>query len=59
MEKHWMFINNFLGLGRDLHLCKWPIGTFYSTTSFNFTVKHIYLRIGLYELELSKQTKEQ
>ena len=54
-----MLINNFLGLGRDLHLCKWPKGTFYSTTSFNFTVKHIYLRIGLYELELSKKTKEQ
>ena len=54
-----MFIKNFLGLRRDLHLCKWPKGTFYSETYFNFTVKAIQLRIGLYELELSKKTEEQ
>ena len=53
-----MFIKNFLGLRRDLHLCKWPKGTFYSSTNFNFTVKSIQLRIGLYELELSKKFKD-
>tara|TARA_B100000780_G_scaffold54327_1_gene33973 strand:+ start:194 stop:367 length:174 start_codon:yes stop_codon:yes gene_type:complete len=52
-----MLIKNFLGLKRDLHLCKWPTRTFYSATYFSFTAETIILRIGLYELELSKQIK--
>lgn len=52
-----MLLKNFLGLKRDLHLCKWPTGTFYSTTYFSFTAETIIFRIGLYELELSKQIK--
>jgi len=50
-----MLLKNLLGFKRDLHLCKWPTRTFYSATYFSFTAETIILRIGLYELELSKQ----
>ncbi len=52
-----MLIKNFMGLKRDLHLCKWPIGTFCTNSYFKFTLEEIIIRIGLYELELSKQLK--
>ena len=46
-----------MGLKRDLHLCKWPVGTFCTNSYFKFTLEEIIIRIGLYELELSKQLK--
>ena len=52
-----MLLKNFLGLKRDLHLCKWPNRTFCTNSYFKFTLEEIILRIGLYELELSKPFK--
>ena len=40
--------------GYDVHMCKWPAGTFTSNSFFKFTLKETVLRVGLYEIEVCK-----
>ena len=44
--------------GYDVHMCKWPAGTFTTNSFFKFTLKETVLRVGLYEIEVCKINNE-
>ncbi len=45
-------------IGYEVHLAKWPKGTFISTRFFRFSKDEVIIRLGLFELEINKQIVE-
>jgi len=47
-----MLIQNVLGTQYDLHVCKWPSGSFETCYNWYWAYEEVNIRVFVYELEL-------